>query len=268
MPEPEISIVTVNRNNAEGLQRTVDSVGAQFPVAGVQHVVVDGNSTDGSQAVVSGYLGRHPGVVSLSEPDEGIYDAMNKGIQLSSGRYVLFLNSGDTFAGGSPLRDLLGHLRDFSGPLALASVVHLNGGSKQDIVDPAGFSRWRMWKGSQPYNHQGALFRRDLLLALGGYDSSTGLFADAELMLKLLALGPTLTIPVTLSVYEGGGASSTAVLASPLHFNELRIRLLGLTGAARAASEGFAILQLIRRRGLVEAARIARAYRTEARRGA
>ena len=94
MSDPWLSIITVNRNNVQGLQRTLKSTTEQT-FANFEQIVVDGGSSDGSRELLSDPAYR----VSrwVSEPDRGIYHAMNKGIEMSRGRFVLFPNSGDHF---------------------------------------------------------------------------------------------------------------------------------------------------------------------------
>lgn len=94
MDAPLISIVTVTYNCREQLRATLASVREQ-EFGGAEHIVVDGASTDGTAGLIREHASRLG--AWLSEPDGGIYDAMNKGLRLARGRYVLFLNAGDTF---------------------------------------------------------------------------------------------------------------------------------------------------------------------------
>lgn len=89
-----ISIITINYNNVNGLKRTIDSVLAQT-AQDFEYIIVDGGSKDGSKELIE----KHDADISswVSEKDMGIYDAMNKGIAMSHGEYLLFLNSGDCF---------------------------------------------------------------------------------------------------------------------------------------------------------------------------
>lgn len=89
-----LSVITINRNNAEGLARTLDSTAGQS-FTDFEHIVVDGASSDGSVDCIRRFengLARW-----VSEPDTGVYDAQNKGVGLARGRFLLFLNSGDHF---------------------------------------------------------------------------------------------------------------------------------------------------------------------------
>lgn len=91
---PLISIITVVRNNRIGIVKTLDSALLQtYP--NLEIIVIDGASTDGTREIIESYSYRISTFVS--EPDKGVYDAMNKGIRLSHGDFVNFMNSGDTF---------------------------------------------------------------------------------------------------------------------------------------------------------------------------
>ena len=88
----QFSIITINYNNAEGLEKTIKSVKSQT-YSNFEHIIIDGNSKDGSKTVIESHKDFFS--YSISEPDTGIYNAMNKGIKVSKGKYLLFLNSGD-----------------------------------------------------------------------------------------------------------------------------------------------------------------------------
>ncbi len=91
---PKISIITVNYNDAKGLEKTISSVVDQS-LRDMEYIVVDGKSTDGSVDIIEG---REQHITQwISQSDSGVYQAMNRGISLATGTYVLFLNSGDTF---------------------------------------------------------------------------------------------------------------------------------------------------------------------------
>ena len=91
----KISIITINFNNCKGLVQTLDSV-AQQTYNNYEHIIIDGASTDGSKSIIEQYKNKNPHVTYwVSEKDEGIYNAMNKGITHAQGQYLLFLNSGD-----------------------------------------------------------------------------------------------------------------------------------------------------------------------------
>ncbi|MEY4572556.1 MAG: hypothetical protein RLZ10_1798 [Bacteroidota bacterium] len=90
-----ISIITVNKNNASGLRLTANSISRCSFISNLEWIVIDGKSTDDSIRLISDY--NHFISRWISEPDQGIYDAMNKGLQMVTGDYVIFMNSGDCF---------------------------------------------------------------------------------------------------------------------------------------------------------------------------
>ena len=92
MTSPLLTIITVNLNNREGLQRTIDSVVEQT-FTDYEWIVIDGGSTDGSRELIEQYADHFTYLVS--EPDKGIYNAMNKGIAHAKSDWLQFLNSGD-----------------------------------------------------------------------------------------------------------------------------------------------------------------------------
>lgn len=92
---PQISIITVNYNNKKGLIRTLNSIYSQN-YANYEHIIIDANSSDGSKEVIEEYKNKSNNLTYwISEPDNGIYNGMNKGIIHAKGEYLLLLNSGD-----------------------------------------------------------------------------------------------------------------------------------------------------------------------------
>lgn len=91
MLQPKLSVITVVYNDVKGIERTMLSVLNQtYP--DIEYILIDGFSTDGTLDVIKKYQGR---IKLISEKDSGIYDAMNKGLRMATGDYVLFMNSGD-----------------------------------------------------------------------------------------------------------------------------------------------------------------------------
>jgi glycosyltransferase involved in cell wall biosynthesis len=95
-PKPLFSVVTINYNNAGGLERTIQSVIGQAEIHDIQYIVVDGNSSDDSRNIIDKYKDAIDDCII--EPDNGVYEAMNKGLMLCVSKWTIFMNSGDTFA--------------------------------------------------------------------------------------------------------------------------------------------------------------------------
>lgn len=104
----KISVITICYNNLEGLKRTFDSVHGQTCRNRIEHIIIDGGSTDGSPE----FLKEHAGDIDywISEQDKGIYNAMNKGIAVATGEYCIFMNSGDLFASADTVEKCLPYL--------------------------------------------------------------------------------------------------------------------------------------------------------------
>lgn len=101
---PKLSIITINLNNASGLQKTIESVFAQT-FTDYEYIVIDGGSTDASKELMEKHKKKF--VYAISEKDKGIYNAMNKGVGKAKGEYLLFLNSGDYLANDEVLSHVL-----------------------------------------------------------------------------------------------------------------------------------------------------------------
>ena len=103
-----LTIITINYNNASGLKKTLESVSNQTSKS-LEYIVVDGNSIDGSVELVKEFDNNSTvdNFLWISEPDSGIYNAMNKGIGLAKGEYIQFLNSGDILASNDVTEKML-----------------------------------------------------------------------------------------------------------------------------------------------------------------
>lgn len=115
MANQKISVVTVCYNSLDMLKKTMQSVDSQT-YSNFEYIIVDGNSTDGTPDYLKTYGGKI--TKYISEPDKGIYDAMNKGVKMSEGDYVIFLNAGDLFADETTLQ------RIFDGNTYDADVIY------------------------------------------------------------------------------------------------------------------------------------------------
>ena len=102
----KLSIITINFNNKDGLKRTIESVISQ-KFQEFEWIIIDGGSSDGSKLLIEEVARNNKKLVSYwcSEPDGGIYPAMNKGIDKAKGEYILFLNSGDTLHNKNVLQE-------------------------------------------------------------------------------------------------------------------------------------------------------------------
>jgi putative colanic acid biosynthesis glycosyltransferase len=194
-----LSIITVTYNNLSGLQDTCRSVRSQSFVS-YEHVVVDGNSNDGSKEFLNEQFD-NPRMTFLSERDGGIFNAMNKGISIASGDWLLFLNAGDTFPADSTLENLsvTGVFEDTELELIYGDKLDSGG-----ICVKAKTDLSCLYFGEMPACHQSIFFRNNIR-----YDEYFQIFGDIDLLARIYISKPNFKyVQIPVSIFEGGGISS------------------------------------------------------------
>ena len=234
---PLLSIIVATYNAAAYIGPTIQSLLEQsIDPELVEIVVVDGESRDDTVERV-----KNSGlpVVLRSAPDDGIYDAMNTGVELARGRWVQFLNAGDTFAGHDSLRTVLAALddRDAEGtPWAIGGAVNLQGGRGPAVpIRNMPFDRRRHLFGLQPHCHQACWFSREAFIKIGGHDLSIGLVADYDLITRFARIAPPLEIRSVVIDYLGGGVSEIPAAQIAMSLHRARVQRSGLGHVGRIA---------------------------------
>ena len=171
----KFSIITINYNNKEGLEQTIDSVLNQT-FRDFQYIVIDGGSTDGSVDVIKKYASRLN--YWVSEPDEGIYNAMNKGILQATGEYLNFMNSGDSFHSPSVLHDIA--KMEITEDIITGGIYDKKN-NKSYLINPQEVTMLTMLK--ETFNHQATFFKKNLF-KYRQYDESYSLIADYKFNLQ------------------------------------------------------------------------------------
>ena len=189
-----ITIVTINKNNRNGLVRTIESVSSQNNTD-FEYVIVDGNSTDGSKELIeskSFFIDKY-----IFGRDQGISDAFNKGITLATGKYILMLNSGDTFYSQQSIDVVLQYLVGDEG-IVCFGVLNETSGENYPVINDVG-----------RIPHQGIFVRKDIYQLLGGYSVDYKLRMDYHFLLKCKKAGVSIKCyDILVSKYEKGGVSS------------------------------------------------------------
>ena len=201
-----VSVITVCYNHAKGLKHTMKSVLEQT-YDGMEYIIIDGGSTDGSRELIEAHKERLG--YWRSEPDGGIYDAMNKGLAKAQGEYCLFLNAGDYFCDKKVLdtifadknneEDLIiGRQKFYDGKGRLSVAWSIR---KEDINERF------FWSNTLP--HQSTFIKTSLLRELGGYDLHYKICADwAFWYVAVVERHCSLcTIDTAVSLMEKGGVS-------------------------------------------------------------
>ena len=236
---PSISVVVINLNNADGLRRTLESVLDQSvdnAKCSYDVFVVDGVSKDDSVVVAEAFAESDQRVAVISERDEGVYDAMNKGIDQTTGDYLIFMNSGDRFATRTALDTIFSEIRTCPAWL-VTGATNLGGGRRDSaIINNLPHSWLRHALGVQPHCHQASVFRRDVVSALGGYRCRFGLIGDFDFILRCGAISRPREVPNLLVDYEGGGMSEYAWRSIPSLQHQVRVDVLDLRSPLAALS--------------------------------
>lgn len=224
----ELDVVVVNFNDVIGLRRTLDSVLQQGQATSrIRLVVIDGGSTDGSVEVAR-EMARDSDIV-VSEPDRGVYDAMNKGVEVCESPYALFLNSGDWLSEPDALSAVL-EMCDMRPLWGIVGARHHFGGTRETAIIPNIPHVW--WKhalGIQPHCHQATVFNLEALRVLGGYSLEAEFAADYELIVRFGMLHPPVQNPTVCVEYEGGGMSAARAKEIPMLQHRLRVKMFELT---------------------------------------
>lgn len=229
---PLLTIVVTTFHDADGLRRTLESVAAQqnYERTQVQVVVSDGGSTDDTPRVISEFADVIDRV--RSEKDRGPFDGMNLGADLATGKWLHFLNSGDTFVGAGALAALLAGLERASLSRArwvIGGAVHVDPKSGRQKVIPNRPHRWRRHAlGLQPHCHQATWVCTETHRALGGFELERGFVADHAMVMRLGRLGDPVVLEELLIAYLGGGMSEVRMDEVPGALHQNRVAVLGL----------------------------------------
>ena len=217
----KISIITINKNNAEGLKKTIQSV-IQQTYTNIEYIVIDGASIDNSLDVISSFVEKITHWVS--ETDSGIFNAMNKGVKKSSGDYCYFLNSGDVLASKDTLSDIFRDRIDHS-PFINGHQINLID-SKQKRVKALNrpLTLFDFYWGT--IKHQATFIHRQMFLKYGLYDENLKITADWKFFLQTIGLHNEQPIFVDIDIvhFEWGGVS-TNLKWLKIH-DEERIRVI------------------------------------------
>ena len=205
-------MITVCRNSRTTIADTFDSLQSQT-YSNIEHIVIDGASTDGTLEL----LQRHRAAIThlISEPDKGIYDAMNKGLRLATGEYVAYLNADDVYAHADVISRVVSVATEGDYDAVYGDLVYVSQSDPQKII-----RYWRSCKykpgmvewGWMPA-HPTFFIKTAILREIGGFDIRFRYQADFELMLRLFSRRriSSAHIPEILVRMRTGGQSNRSV---------------------------------------------------------
>ena len=204
---PKITIITINLNNANGLRKTIKSVIEQN-YNSYEFIIIDGGSTDGSVEILKEYADNI--TLWVSEPDSGIYNAMNKGILKSKGEYLLFLNSGDYLIDENVLEKMFSCETNSDFLYGNIIIKTLNGKLKRETgPDDRKISFNTFYLNT--ICHQSSFIHKRLFEKHGLYDETLKIASDWKFLLKTLVLNAATIkyIDIDVAYYDLDGISST-----------------------------------------------------------
>lgn len=234
----KISIITAVFNARETIERALDAVAAQdYPY--IEHVVVDGGSTDGTAETLD--RRRSDIDVLVSEKDEGIYDALNKGIGLATGDVIGFLHADDSFANERVVSRIAATFEDGKFDAAYGDLVYVSKANAGKVVRywrAGDFSRSRLAWGWMP-PHPTFYVRREIYERLGRFRTCYRIAADYDCMLRFLGPGGVVPayVPEVLVWMRLGGASNRSLrsLLRKSREDYMALRMNGIGGIGSLA---------------------------------
>lgn len=181
----KVSIITISYNSAETIQDTIESVLAQ-EYADIEYIIVDGASSDGTMEIINNYQNRVAQVIS--ESDNGIYDAMNKGLKLATGELIGILNSDDVYKDSKVISDVVSTVQDSYSDALYADLVYSD---RNDLTRVkrywrSGQFRKNSFKWGWMPPHPTFFVKRSVYERYGYFNTSLKTSADYEIMLRFL----------------------------------------------------------------------------------
>lgn len=229
-----LSIITITYNNLVGLRKTADSVLEQT-MSDFEWIIIDGASTDGTKEYLAAMAAKlqitNCKLQIISEPDSGIYNAMNKGIRLAQGEYIQILNAGDCLAATDVTERMLSALTEQTAkagqPIDILYGNMLKVDGKGKLIGKSGYTEYSLRQFySSTLNHDCAYIRRALFDDdhYGLYDESLRIVSDWKWYLQAIGLGKVRPVyaDIDVTIFDGGGISETNL---PLRAQERRLVL-------------------------------------------
>jgi glycosyltransferase involved in cell wall biosynthesis len=209
MNKPIITVITVCYNSENKIKATIESV-LQQHYDNLEYIVVDGGSTDNTIDIIKRYASKFNGDMRwISEPDEGVYDAMNKGIRKSKGDWIVFINAGDSFYSKDILNKIFINDNDIINNDVIYGKVNVKYSDQQEkIVSPEDLNE--IWKG-MVFCHQSS-FIRSKVMKKYMYDLSYEISADFDFFYRLFNQNYSFNeVDYVISNYEFEGISNDRI---------------------------------------------------------
>lgn len=221
MNTPQVSIIIAVFNAASTIKHCLDSVLAQQGTA-YELIVIDGGSIDGTVEILRSYeAGRFNWI---SESDEGVYDAWNKGISRAKGKWIMFLGSDDHLATVNTLSDLISFTSRLSGSYDFVTVRNMGVGGKRNSRLWGGPWKWSEFRRYMSICHVGALHNADFFRKYGLFDTQYKIAGDYEILLRAGNELKTIDFPENVAFCGENGISRTQIRKAFLEAIKIHLR--------------------------------------------
>lgn len=206
--KPKISVITVSKNAGSTIEKTILSVISQT-YDNLEYIVIDGDSQDDTLSILNKYENKITKIIS--EPDNGIYNAMNKGVANSSGNLIIFLNSNDSFFSLDVIEKIsnkinkLNNVDIFYGNVLIEDIIN----NKSNIWKATPISKFSLFRGAIP--HPATIYRKKAFEICGNFDESFKIAGDYEWTIRaFLKFGLNFYyLNETITVFNKGGISTS-----------------------------------------------------------
>jgi len=245
-----ITIITSTKNAKPDVERTLASVSEQ-DCTQMAHLIVDGNSQDGTLELVKDYPHCKPLHVT-QQTGMGIANAFNTGLEQSSSKLVLFLNAGDTFVSHRAVSQIVASYCQHRWWWASGETIALSrrGWLRRHVRHRREWNRSRFLLGN-PLCHQSTVYTADLIAQVGPYDEELFLGMDYEYNIRCSFIAPPHLLNFPIAYYDTTGVSSVRVLRSFAINRRIRNRFFSLSRAQRLGLDTRMLLKSVYRLGLV-----------------
>ena len=221
----KVSIITVCYNSVKNIRKALESVNSQN-YQNIEYIVIDGGSTDGTIEVIEEFSDRITKFVS--EPDGGIYDALNKGIEISSGEVVAILHSDDEYCNKNVVSNVMNHMMDSKSEFCFSDAVIVDGSSGRILRYYMAnyFNRWMFRIGWMP-PHPTCFIEKSLFNEFGLYSINYKIAGDFDLLVRFFygrKIRWSYLDQISIKM-SGGGVSNSGWRSKRLIFNEISCSL-------------------------------------------
>jgi glycosyltransferase involved in cell wall biosynthesis len=237
---PEVSVITVVKNDSKGLQKTISSLFPQTLPAW-ECLIISAISEDDTQEVATEIADSDDRITHIQESAPGIYEAMNQGILLAKAPSLIFMNAGDVFAFSKAIEILNKEMQDQNCPIVIGgySTGERVFSFRHKSFGPRSFSLNRRWG-----CHQSMILSKNVVTSCGGFSLDYKIASDFELVLKMLSESRGLRIGEVVSVIEPNGISNTEIRKVLSEKQQIRRKHFGKYSLSALLGEVWTLLVL------------------------